>query len=42
MPQGLGTGSLYHNNIESPLTVEKGHVFYNQSKNWEIPTIFSF
>jgi len=26
LPQGLGTGSLYTNNIESTLTIEKGHV----------------
>jgi O-succinylbenzoate synthase len=33
-PQGLGTGSLYHNNINSPLTVEKGHIFYNPKQSW--------
>jgi o-succinylbenzoate synthase len=27
LPQGLGTGSLYLNNIESDLTVEKGYIF---------------
>jgi o-succinylbenzoate synthase len=26
LPQGLGTGSLYTNNIESTLTIEKGHI----------------
>ena len=35
MPQGLGTGSLFTNNIESPLEVAKGGLFYNKSKNWE-------
>lgn len=34
MPQGLGTGSLYTNNIESPLTVEDGTLYYNKNKNW--------
>lgn len=34
MPQGLGTGQLYTNNIESPLTIEKGHIFYNQEVLW--------
>ncbi len=34
MPQGLGTGSLYHNNFDSPLTVNQGHIHYDQSKNW--------
>lgn len=27
LPQGLGTGSLYTNNIESPLTVAEGMIF---------------
>ncbi|WP_375324319.1 o-succinylbenzoate synthase [Flagellimonas sp. GZD32] len=35
MPQGLGTGSLYTNNIESPLEVEKGAIFYNKSQKWD-------
>ncbi|GLU45003.1 o-succinylbenzoate synthase [Allomuricauda sp. NBRC 101325] len=35
MPQGLGTGSLYTNNIESPLQVEKGAIFYNNALNWD-------
>jgi len=34
MPQGLGTGSLYTNNIESPLQVEKGHIYYDVTKKW--------
>ncbi|MCB0372392.1 MAG: o-succinylbenzoate synthase [Muricauda sp.] len=35
MPQGLGTGSLYTNNIKSPLVVNKGEIFYDRSKNWD-------
>lgn len=35
MPQGLGTGSLYTNNIESPLEVGKGNIQYNPAKSWE-------
>ncbi|WP_339841079.1 o-succinylbenzoate synthase [uncultured Maribacter sp.] len=35
MPQGLGTGSLFTNNIESPLEVAKGGLFYNKSKHWK-------
>jgi hypothetical protein len=27
LPQGLGTGSLYTNNIESDLCVENGFIF---------------
>lgn len=36
LPSGLGTGSLYTNNIESPLFVEKGSIGYNSQKKWEI------
>lgn len=35
MPQGLGTGSLYTNNFESPLTVEKGSIYYKNNKSWK-------
>ena len=34
MPQGLGTGGLYTNNIKSPLEIEKGSLKYNTSKKW--------
>ncbi|MBX0332011.1 o-succinylbenzoate synthase [Pontibacter sp. HSC-14F20] len=30
MPQGLGTGQLYHNNIASPLQINKGWLWYNE------------
>ncbi|PKV75338.1 o-succinylbenzoate synthase [Pontibacter ramchanderi] len=33
MPQGLGTGQLYHNNIASPLQIDKGWLWYSNS-NW--------
>jgi o-succinylbenzoate synthase len=36
MPQGLGTGSLFTNNISSPLRVEKGQLWYNPAVNWNI------
>lgn len=36
LPQGLGTGQLYFNNIESPLTIEQGKLFYNQNKAWNL------
>ncbi|PBI85045.1 L-Ala-D/L-Glu epimerase [Flavobacterium sp. ACN2] len=35
MPQGLGTGALYTNNIDCPLEVKNGKLWYNSSKNWE-------
>jgi len=35
MPQGLGTGSLFTNNFESPLEVKRGHLHYNNTKKWK-------
>lgn len=35
LPQGLGTGSLYTNNIDSPLEVKNGTLHYNQNSNWD-------
>lgn len=34
LPQGLGTGQLYHNNIPSPLVVENGKLIYQTGANW--------
>lgn len=34
MPQGLGTGSLYTNNFDSPLEIHKGSLHYNNLKKW--------
>jgi o-succinylbenzoate synthase len=34
LPQGLGTGSLYTNNFESPLEVKNGRLHYNNSNKW--------
>lgn len=34
MPQGLGTGSLFTNNFESPLQVKSGTLQYNRNTNW--------
>ncbi|WP_437395612.1 o-succinylbenzoate synthase [Flagellimonas lutimaris] len=39
MPQGLGTGSLFTNNIESPLEVTEGKLFYRQSNVWDMDVI---
>jgi O-succinylbenzoate synthase len=41
LPQGLGTGAIYQNNVESPLTVSNGHIFYDVSRTWNMET-FSF
>ena len=35
LPQGLGTGEIYTNNIPSPLKVDKGHLLYNSAENWD-------
>lgn len=34
IPQGLGTGELYENNIPSPLTVQNGCIFWNKNEHW--------
>ena len=35
MPQGLGTGSLFTNNFDSPLTVKNGTLQYDIKQNWK-------
>ncbi|MCM4153054.1 o-succinylbenzoate synthase [Arenibacter sp. N53] len=35
LPQGLGTGGLYNNNFDSPLTVENGTLKYANNKVWK-------
>lgn len=37
LPQGLGTGSLYTNNFDSPLTVSNGELHYNPLLAWNTP-----
>ncbi len=34
LPQGLGTGGLYANNIEAPLKVSSGYIKYKQNHGW--------
>lgn len=36
MPQGLGTGSLFINNFDSPLQVKNGTLCYNNKLNWNV------
>ena len=36
MPQGLGTGSLFTNNFESPLHVEEGKLWYDRERDWNM------
>jgi len=35
LPQGLGTGLIYDNNFDSPLTVDKGNIFYRKEMEWQ-------
>lgn len=35
LPQGLGTGSLFTNNFDSPLEVKKGKLYYEPHKTWD-------
>ncbi|MCF6350464.1 MAG: o-succinylbenzoate synthase [Flavobacteriaceae bacterium] len=34
LPQGLGTGSLFTNNIDSPLCIENGNLVYKNAALW--------
>ena len=34
IPQGLGTGGLYTNNVSSPLEIKHGELWYNDQNNW--------
>jgi o-succinylbenzoate synthase len=36
LPQGLGTGQLYHNNIPSPLEIRNAMLFYEKNKEWDL------
>ncbi len=39
IPQGLGTGKLFSNNIPSPLQVVGNRVSYNTQQNWDLTSI---
>lgn len=39
MPQGLGTGGLYTNNIESSLVVKNGLLYFDKTKPWDFNLI---
>ncbi|MCK0145465.1 o-succinylbenzoate synthase [Arenibacter sp. F26102] len=41
LPQGLGTGGLYNNNFDCPLTLENGTLKYANNKVWETNLIQS-
>ena len=35
LPQGLGTGGLYTNNIDSPLEIDGEYIMYKPQRSWE-------
>ena len=39
LPQGLGTGGLFTNNITSPLEVSEGKLFYNKKLKWNLSNL---
>ena len=39
MPQGLGTGQLYVNNVESPICQSGQILFYDADAEWVIPEL---
>ena len=41
MPQGLGTGQLYTNNIPSPLMVENGNIYYKNDGKWDLKNLLT-
>lgn len=41
IPQGLGTGQLYHNNIESPLYIKQGHLCYDPVHSWNVAALLN-
>ena len=36
LPQGLGTGALYTNNVSCPIKVDNGFISYDSARNWAI------
>jgi len=41
LPQGLGTGKLYTNNVSSPLEISKASLFYNPGNKWNLNLIIN-
>jgi len=39
MPQGLGTGQLFNNNIDSPLFIENAQLFFNPDNKWNLSEV---
>jgi len=41
MPQGLGTGQVFSNNIPSPLYIRDASLWYNPEKEWDLHQIIN-
>jgi O-succinylbenzoate synthase len=41
LPQGLGTGGLFENNIPSPIEIKSGFLHFNDNLLWEVSSIFT-
>jgi O-succinylbenzoate synthase len=39
IPQGLGTGQLFHNNIPSPLVIKDGALHYETTNDWDLSAV---
>ena len=39
--QGLGTGQLYDDNVESPLIVSQGQILYDNTRSWKVDLFVS-
>ena len=39
LPQGLGTGQVFINNIKSPLAINKGYLYYDPMEKWDLKGI---
>jgi len=39
MPQGLGTGLLFTNNIDSPLYLNADYLYFNKSNKWDLQNL---
>lgn len=39
LPQGLGTGQLFHNNISSPLCISNGYLNYDEKGKWDFSVL---
>jgi L-alanine-DL-glutamate epimerase-like enolase superfamily enzyme len=40
LPQGLGTGMLFTNNLESPLHIREGHLFFDPGRTFDMTPLW--